>query len=47
MAKHRCIVCGKKTATLPLENGQWICEDCAQYMSDMGNELYTGQMFSQ
>ena len=38
MKKHECVVCHKKNATLELDDDKWICEDCAQYMSDMGTE---------
>lgn len=30
-----CDVCKQKRGTLPLDDGGYICEDCAQYMSDL------------
>lgn len=37
--KHHCVVCKEMKATLQLDDTDWICEDCAQHMSDMGNEM--------
>ncbi|MCF8567726.1 hypothetical protein LLE49_23685 [Alicyclobacillus tolerans] len=34
-----CVVCRKNVGTLYLEADKSICEDCAQYMSEIGNEL--------
>lgn len=36
---HQCDVCKKSNATLQNEDDTWICENCAQYMSDLGNEI--------
>ncbi|WP_144349789.1 DUF4428 domain-containing protein [Sporomusa termitida] len=33
--KHICYVCKKKTALLPLEDGIYICNSCAQVMAEM------------
>lgn len=30
---HKCLICGQE-GTLPLENGQWICDDCAMVMGE-------------
>jgi len=38
-SRNRCVICEEKGAILPLDDGTWICEDCAQYMNDLGNEL--------
>lgn len=32
-----CICCKQKKATLPLDNGEFICEECAQVMNDLAN----------
>lgn len=38
--KKECCICNEPTnATLQNEDGSWICEDCAQHMSDLGNEF--------
>jgi hypothetical protein len=38
--KKECCVCNEPTnTTLQNEDGSWICEDCAQQMSDLGNEF--------
>lgn len=34
----KCCRCPATSNLLPLDNGEYICEDCAQVMSDMGNE---------
>lgn len=36
---EKCVVCNQKNALLQNEDETWICEDCAQSVSDMGNEL--------
>jgi len=33
--KHECVCCKSLTGTLALEDGTFICEDCAQAMSDL------------
>ena len=33
-----CVVCRFNIGTLPLDDG-FICEDCAQYLSEAGHEL--------
>jgi|OM-RGC.v1.037706001 ribosomal protein L37AE/L43A len=33
--KHECVCCKELTGTLALEDGTFICEDCAQAMSDL------------
>lgn len=35
LGKHSCVVCKEKKATLQLNETDWICEDCAQHMSDL------------
>jgi hypothetical protein len=37
--KNECCVCKELSGTLQNEDYSWICEDCAQYMSDLGHEL--------
>jgi len=37
--KRKCVNCDRHKATLQLNDHDWICEDCAQYMSDAGHEL--------
>jgi len=38
MKKHICVVCKKKNAILALENDQWICENCAQIMTELADD---------
>ncbi|HBC94332.1 MAG TPA: hypothetical protein DCZ10_15895 [Pelotomaculum sp.] len=33
--KRLCVVCKEKKATLQLNELDWICENCAQIMSEM------------
>lgn len=35
----KCVNCDRRNATLQLNEKDWICEDCAQYMSDLGHEM--------
>lgn len=35
--KPRCSLCGQ-VATLQNDDGSWICDDCAQFMNDLGIE---------
>lgn len=35
--EHRCLLCNQN-ATLQLENKNWICEECAFVMNDIGIE---------
>lgn len=37
--KEKCCVCLKTNATLQNEDSSWICENCAQIMSEFGHEL--------
>jgi|GEM_PF-3108006 len=37
--KRKCVSCDSYKATLQLDDHNWICEDCAQYMNDAGHEL--------
>jgi ribosomal protein L37AE/L43A len=37
--KRKCVNCDNHKATLQLNDYDWICEDCAQYMSDAGYEM--------
>lgn len=34
-----CICCKEQSGDYELNDTDWICDDCAQYMSDAGNEL--------
>lgn len=36
--KQTFYVCNERNATLAINNTDWICEDCAQNMSDLGHE---------
>lgn len=36
--KPHCALCGQ-VAILQNDDGSWICEQCAQAMSDLGEEL--------
>lgn len=33
--KYVCCQCGEMKGSLPLEDGRYICEDCAQVMSEL------------
>ena len=35
--KPHCSLCGQ-VATLRNDNGTWICDDCAEFMNDLGIE---------
>ena len=35
---HYCDVCNEHNGTLANEDDTWMCEDCAQIMSDFGHE---------
>lgn len=39
--RHVCVVCMKKKAVLQLSEIEWICDDCAQYMSDLAPRDYS------
>ncbi|WP_179865474.1 hypothetical protein [Bacillus sp. AFS017336] len=34
-----CIICKEQIGQLELDNNEWICETCAQVMSDLGHSL--------
>ncbi len=34
MVKHKCLCCGE-TASLELDDGRWICEECAQIQGEL------------
>lgn len=36
-SQKKCVFCGKK-AELKLDNGKYICENCAQIQNELGNE---------
>ncbi|WCK55388.1 hypothetical protein PP175_05400 [Aneurinibacillus sp. Ricciae_BoGa-3] len=36
-----CVCCKDKPGDYELHATDWICDDCAQYMNDAGNELDT------
>jgi hypothetical protein len=33
--KKKCVCCKKYRGELQLEDGNWICENCAQIMNDL------------
>lgn len=35
--KPKCPICGN-ISILQNENGTWLCDDCAEFMNDMGIE---------
>ena len=38
--KKTCSVCNeRKKSVMQIDEKRWICEDCAQYMSDLGHSL--------
>lgn len=38
-ATAKCVNCSEMTGILELDDGSFICESCAQIMSELGNEL--------
>lgn len=34
-----CACCKEQPGEYELDDTGWICEDCAQYMNDLGNEI--------
>lgn len=37
--KNECVICNEMVATLQNDDDSWICEDCAQHISDLGHEF--------
>lgn len=37
--KRKCEICNDRLGILHCDDGSWICETCAQHMSDLGSEL--------
>jgi ribosomal protein L37AE/L43A len=36
--KNICVCCNEPNAAIELNDKEWICEDCAQNMNDLGHE---------